>query len=161
MINESAEPKTIITSYEYYKNHTNGRIINERDYRKIAVGFMEIFGDILINIGMVKPPHNIGMFRVMGVNLEFRKNDKGYYDMRIDWKKTKKLWEECPECKEKKQVVNYFNEQTDFKFYKIFWIHKFNIVPRANLYKFKPCKGIRKKLSENIIKNNNIYLDKV
>ena len=86
-------------------------------------------------------------------------NDKSKTRTKLapDWKKTKELWENNQEAKEKKQLVFHFNEETNFTTYKIMWNPYGTNIKFCTFYKFELTRKNKRIVASNIKNNNCSY----
>lgn len=142
--------------YKYYKK-TMETTVNYKTFIKVIKTFNYHFVDSLLHGEYLELPNRIGDIFIQKYEPKFKFDDNGnlinhgQHNM-IDYKATKKLWEEYPELAHKQRVF-YTNEHSDgFKF-KIKW-KKAN-VKNIRLYSFIPAKNLKKSLAKFIRNNPN------
>lgn len=147
-------------TYDFYKSFApKDKLVGRKEYYKYVKTFLNYMSDKLINIGMVKIPSSLGVLQIMGSNTKIYIDKKtGKMKGNVDWHNTLKLWDECPECKENKQLVYFTNDETGFKIYKFYWINKINRIENKSIYRFRSCKPIRIRLAKKIRTGDFSYL---
>ncbi len=87
------------------------------------------------------------------------KNGKVINPSPVDWVKTKKLWEEDPDTKEKKVLVRYTNSHTSGFVFRIY-LKKFGAaIKNRSYYKFKPSRNFQRALGARIKDDNKDKFD--
>lgn len=150
----------ILDTYEMYKeNVSKERRFSKMEYYKVVKKFLMYMSDKLIDIGILKLPKNLGVLQIMGDDIKIRIDKKtGKMKGAIDWNSTKKLWEECEECKRNRQLVFFTNDSEGFKIYKVMWFNKTNNLINKRLYRFKASTSLKKKLTKRIKSGDFAYL---
>lgn len=143
-------------SYEQYKNkHENP--LEQKQYLEILYGFFDYMIEQLLESKEISIPCKLGSLQIIGKKRQARLVDGEIKGLSPDWKETKKLWESCKECKEKKQLVYHFNEHTNSVRYKFFWSKKNVLIKNKGIYYFKPARGLKRNLAK-LIKQGKEFL---
>lgn len=148
-------------TYKTYKDliPKEQRVSNKKEYVQTVKKFLDYMSDKLINIGILKLPQSLGVLQIMGEDMRIYIDEKtGKVNGSIDWYETKKLWNECEECKKNRQFVFYTNDATGFKRYRVFWFNKTNKLVNKSIYKFYACLSLRKKLAKHIKMGDYAYM---
>lgn len=147
-------------SYKLHRTLTK-RPLTSVLYCKIAHTFMKFIMTKIFDGEIVRLPANMGSIGVRGQRLTPTIGEDGYVKgLPIDWGQTRKLWERCLECKEKKQLVFHFNEHSNGVMYKIFWSTKDVILSNKSAYSLNFFKRTSKggKLAKRIREGQEYYV---
>jgi phage FluMu protein Com len=127
--------KNLTDSYTLFKERFKDTTISKSDYVKIAGAFLKyIMKRVIYNSDTVHLPFKTGVIEVIGLRSKITIGENGEIKgLSPNWKKTKELYEKCPECKEKRQIVYNTNEHTDGIRYKFNWGLR-NMVMKNKLY---------------------------
>ena len=142
-------------------HHSSKFNITRTLYGKIIEFFhCNITDEIMLENFEYKMPARLGTINIRKKKpkLRFDQNGKLINTMPVDWKATKDLWEEDPECKEQKKLVRHLNEHTNG--YVPFWNYSVSTATFKNksVYKFKPTRTIKRELSR-ILKDPNLKIN--
>lgn len=149
------------TTFTYYKENVDPKVkVGILMYEKIISNYCKFLAGKLIDIGIVKLPAGTGVLQVFGRNIRcFIDKKNGKIRGVIDWYETKKLWEECEECKKNKQLVFFTNEHSGYKVYRVFWLNKTNKIINKLNYSFHTRPAVRKEISKRIKSGDYCYMD--
>lgn len=142
-------------SYKLYKA-SNTNPVSISTYVSIVNGFMKFLIKKLLNKGEIRLPERMGYIHIQGKEVNVRIEDGKIKGLSPDWAGTKKLWEENPEAKEKKQLVYHFNEETNGVRYKYNWKKSKVLVPNRSLYQLRMTRTNKRDLSA-LIKKGKEY----
>ena len=147
-------------TYKYYKaNVDKEKRLDKRQYYDTVKKFLKYMSDKLIDIGMVKIPASLGVLQIMGSDIKISiDKETGKIKGNVDWNSTVNLWKECEECKNKKQLVFYTNDDTGFKLFKTYWFNKTNRISNKSLYRFKASRPFKRRLAKHIKSGDYSYL---
>lgn len=121
---DSSRIHKVISDYgieDYYKNFhkTYKNTKHDIDYKTYST----VLDDILIGVANaiiykmydLKLPHNLGRIitRKYKPKMYYKDNGEAFVKRPIDWKSTKKMWEQYPEAAERKQLVYYLNDHSN------------------------------------------------
>lgn len=154
--------------YNYYKKNSK----NPVSYKQ----YMEfLYGDTKKNEGFIRIYTNEIIYKSsvlklpIGGTLSIRKhkplvkfNNKGELDikrskMNIDWRATRKYWEDNPGSKENKVFIYFNNKHTRGYLYNYFWDKKrMGGIKNRFFYKFCPCRSLSRELAKILKENPNI-----
>lgn len=148
--------------FEYYRirfGKTKG--LYRSEYSNIVSDFFKA-----ISIELLKPnyrirmPFNTGEIYLLKNRCKVIKNKDGidrlFYP--IDWKETKKIWDEDPVAKEKKILIRFTNEHTGGYVYRAKYRRPKRLDSGISLMDFEPCRDIKRKLAK-YLKETNGYLN--
>lgn len=147
---------TTRTSYSYYKNQVESPL-HINDYLHIVYSFFEFIKDKILDGDDVTIPEKLGLLNIQGKKQKIKMENDQIINLNPDWKSTNELWERCEECKERKQLVYYFNEHTNGILYKIKWSKTNVLVRNKMMYYFKPCRKFKRTLAK-LIKEGKEYI---
>lgn len=151
--------KRMITYREFQKlaKEDNKKIPHRDIYYPVLSLFMEYLSEQLLNEGLITLPYGLGKLCIIGCTKKIKFKDNKIVGLPVDWLETKKLWERDKESKKNKQLVFFLNEHTNGIMYSFRWYRTNVYSTNKNLYDFRPCRGIKKKLCNNI-KSGKEYL---
>lgn len=145
-------------SYKIYK-HLSNAPMDLQKYVKIANLFMKFLSTKLLETGLIGLPERLGNIHVTGKKVVARIENGEIKGLAPDWVKTKQLWEQDLEAKERKQLVYHFNEETNGIRYKFFWSKSRVLVSNKTLYNLRLTRNNKRTLS-NLVRNGKEYLIK-
>jgi hypothetical protein len=148
----------IRSSYKTYKESVSTPV-EEKQYLKIANGYMEFLIQKVLDGEEVTMPARLGSLFIQGVKKKLKFNRDGVPLLPPNWAKTKELWDRNPEAKATKKIVYCLNEETDGVVYKLHWSK--NRVPIENkLYYNFILTRANKRAIHHSIKQGKEYLIK-
>jgi hypothetical protein len=145
---------TLTTSYDDCKIN-----VPKNEYLKITEGYMKFLADKVLDGIDVQLPYNVGTVRVRGnkMNTSIQGTTiKGSY---VDWNKTKELWRNNPEAKEKKVRIFMLNEHSNGIIYGIKWFTSDTIIRNKNSLEFIPTRKNKRRLNKQIMNNKEYIID--
>ena len=141
---------------EYVKKVENPMPINY--YLDIVYGFMKFIINLAYEGNTVVLPEQMGSIGIIGVKNEFEIAEDGKIKgLPIDWNSTKKLWKDCQECKEKKQLLYHFNEHTNGVVYKLFWSTRDVKVENKRLYELTFTRENTRTITPKLLEEGKEY----
>lgn len=146
------EYKNLADSYNLFKEN-NGEVVSKSDYLKIASLFIKyLMKRVIFNGDTIHLPYKTGMFEVVGMQHKVSVDKDGEIKgLSPNWKKTKELYEKCPECKEKKQIIYNTNEHTDGIRYKFNWGLRNVLLKNKSYYILKMTRTNKRNLYKAIL----------
>ena len=138
--------------YNFFKTTYPLLKINKSIYNKIIDDFNKQLVNLIIEENLdFKIPHlgsNLGIRKVK--NEPRIKDGKLINNTPINWVETKKLWDEDPECKEKKLLVRFLNNHTSKFVFRLYF--KKYVYPFKNkqYFKFKTVRSFSRLLAKRI-----------
>ena len=96
-------------------------------------------------------PARMGTLSIIGKKQNVRFEDGKVIGLAPDWVRTKKLWEENPEAKERKQLVYHKNDHTDNTRYKFLWSKCRVLVENKTLYSLRMTRDNKRAVHAQII----------
>lgn len=142
--------KTLITvskldGYWLYKR--KGGTLSKSEYLAVLDDYLVWASDQIAAGFTIKLPH-LGTIKVIGT---YRPPDIKNMDRAIiNWRGTKKLHEECPECKRRGQKLYHLNEHSDYVLYSIKWTRPANCL-MCRMYKSTATSDLRTKVHKAIM----------
>jgi hypothetical protein len=148
----------IRSSYKTYKESVSTPV-EEKQYLKIANGYMKFLIQKVLEGEEVTMPARLGTLFIQGVKKKLKFNRDGVPLLPPNWAKTKELWDRNPEAKATKKIVYCLNEETDGVVYKLHWSK--NRVPIENklYYNFILTRANKRAIHQSI-KQGKEYLIK-
>lgn len=148
----------IKSSYKSYKKSVKTPV-EEKQFIKIANGYMEFLMQKVLEGEEVTMPAKLGTLYIQGTKKNLRFNKDGIPLLPPNWAATKKLWDNNPEAKQTRKIVYCLNEETDGIVYKLNWSK--NRVPIENklYYNFILTRANKRAIHQNI-KQGKEYLIK-
>ena len=146
------EYKNLADSYNLFKEN-NGEVVSKSDYLKIASLFIKyLMKRVIFNGDTIHLPYKTGMFEVVGMQHKVSVGKDGEIKgLSPNWKKTKELYERCPECKDKKQIIYNTNEHTDGIRYKFNWGLRNVLLKNKSYYILKMTRTNKRNLYKAIL----------
>lgn len=151
--------------FKFYKENNTKSTIKERVYSKVLSEINEaIFNEIIMDNFELVIPYSLGKMRIKKCKIRLRLKEDGTLDtsrLIPDWKRTKKLWEEDTEAREKKQLVYLTNQHTKGYKFHFFWNKTINRrlkVKNLGVMCFRATKSTRQSLAKGL-KNPFLKLD--
>tara|TARA_R110002020_G_scaffold100855_1_gene238052 strand:+ start:18991 stop:19497 length:507 start_codon:yes stop_codon:yes gene_type:complete len=97
-------------------------------------------------------PNRIGKVELRKVKTEVKIAEDGTIinNLPVNWRATRKLWNENERAKEKKTKIRYTNEHTDGHTFKIFYIRSKANYKNKSVYKMQFNRDMKRKLSKSI-----------
>lgn len=150
--------KNIRDSYKLYKRDCK-KPIEIDQYLDIVHSFLKFIMNEVYNGEKVALPQRLGTINVIGKKIKagIDKETGQIKNLAPDWVRTKELWENCPECKENKQLVFHLNEHTNGVRYRINWSKKNVLVKNKTMYSLIFTRDNKRALHKLII-NGKEYL---
>ena len=147
----------IRSSYKTYKETVNTPI-EEKQYLKIANGYMKFLIQKVLEGEEVTMPARLGTLFIQGVKKNLKFNKDGIPLLPPNWAATKKLWDSNPDAKATKKIVYCLNEETDGVVYKLHWSK--NRVPIENklYYNFILTRANKRAIHQQIIKGKEYLI---
>lgn len=146
--------KNIRYSYKEYKKESKNPL-DIKDYIELCNGYNQFLMDKVFEGHEVVLPKQMGSMYIVGTKTKLKFTD-GKPNLAPDWVKTKKLWDECEECKEKKQLVYHTNAHSGGIRYKLMWSKKRMPIKNKTLYAFRLTRAHKRRIHDGI-KNGNEY----
>ena len=143
------------TYSEYLESSKNP--VEVSTYCKVLDLFFKFYMNKLFEIGELIIPERLGKIEIIGKKANIQFNEDGSMKgLAPDWVRTKLLWEENPEAKEKKQLVYHFNENTGGCRYKVYWNKSRVLFTNKTLFRLKLSRANKRALSQ-LIKDGKEY----
>lgn len=151
--------KNVRDSYRNYKQVSDNPIdINQ--YAKLNSDFAKFIMAQIFAGKEVKLPARMGTASIKGKKIEVRYDEQGRLTgFAPDWKATNELWIECPECKERKQLVFHLNEHTGGIRYKFFWSKDRMLVDNKTFYTLIYTRTNKRTLNGLITQGKEYYVE--
>ena len=145
-------------SYKEYKSEVD-KPVDIKTYVSIVNGFIKFLVTKLFFKGEVSLPDRLGNIQIIGKKVKVQLEEGKIKGLAPDWKATKELWESDTQCRENKQLVYHFNEETNGVRYRFFWSKNRALVPNKTLYNLKMTRTNKRYLSQ-LIRQGKEYLIK-
>ena len=140
---------TLVDAYEHYAENTTNPV-DKATYLAINKMFNQRLSNSILDNNEFKIPSRLGSIRIKA----FKTSTK---ELRPDWAATTKLWDECSECKEKKQLVYHLNEHSDGWYNKWYWSKKTAIFANKKVYSFTPSRRNKREIARLVKTENKRY----
>lgn len=161
--------KNLTDSYSLYKERFKDKvdkegnkvmIVSKSDYVNIASTFIKyIMYRIIYCSDTIHLPFKTGILEVLGrkqkISFDENGNVKG---LSPNWKKTKELYDRCPECKEKGQIVYNMNEHSDGIRYSFNWGLRNIMLKNKSYYVLKMSRTNKRNLYKAILDGREYQL---
>lgn len=153
------KPKNIRDSYKLYKQENNS-VVDLSTYVKLCNEFNKFIIEKTLDGEEVTLPCRMGYLHIRGRKqvIKFDRNGN-VQGLAPDWVKTKKLWDNNVEAKDRKQIVYHTNEHSNGVRYKFFWSkHNVFLLNKA-LYSLRLSRANKRAIYKKI-KDGKEYLIK-
>lgn len=133
--------------------------VPKKDFIVIVGLFMKfIMKKVIMDGDELVLPFKTGTLSVMGFKQKVSIDSDGTVKgLSPNWKKTKELYDKCPECKERRQIIYNTNEHSDGIRYKFHWSLANVLLQNKNFYTLKFSRENKRKLSAEIF-NGREYI---
>jgi len=140
--------------YKVYAE-TSKNPVDYKLYKKLCLAINEqVATKIVTEPFMFIIPYRMGNISVRKYKIKYKErtlpNGQVLPNFPVDWKETKKLWEEEPELKGKK-VVYYLNEHSNGYRFKIVWNPITSKIKHKDLLAFAPLRKMSRRLAQTVI----------
>jgi len=125
----------------------------------ICNGYMKFLVNKLLVKGEIMLPLKIGNILILGHKSNIRLEEGKIVGAAPNWRGTKELWESDPEAKAAKQLVYFFNEETNGVRYSYKWSKARSMIPNKTLYSIGMSRDNKRALSA-LVKQGKEYLIK-
>ena len=152
--------KTHYGNYDYYKyflaNYrklSSGKLVSRATFGQIVKEFNGHVRDRISTKGAEYAfPFRIGKLELRKLKTEVKIDDNGdiVNNLPINWRETRKLWEENKQAKEKKTKIRYTNEHTEGYTFRIFYRTSKANFKNKSIYKMKLNRTLKRQLSKSI-----------
>ena len=151
--------KNLTDSYSLYKEKY-GDEVSKSDYVKIASAFIKfIMYRIIHHSDTIQLPFKMGTLNVVGRKQKIKYDEEGNIKgLSPNWKKTKELYDRCPECKEKRQIVYNMNEHSDGIRYSFNWGLRNVMLKNKSYYVLKMTRANKRDLYRSILSGKEYEL---
>ena len=97
-------------------------------------------------------PCKVGKVELRKVKSEIKIDDDGNIinNLPINWRETRKLWDESEKAREKKTKIRYTNEHTDGHTFRIFYKRSKANFKNKSIYKLRFNRDLKRQLSRSI-----------
>ena len=142
--------RNVRQSYDRYKNEVDNPV-PVSDYLHITGEYNKFLVEKVLEGHEVMLPARMGTLAILGKKQNIKVDEDGKIrGLAPDWVSTKKLWDENPEAKKRKQLVYHTNEHTDNTRYKFFWHKASVLVGNKTLYSLKMTRGNKRAVHQRI-----------
>ena len=100
----------------------------------------------------------LGTFSIVGKKIKVSFNEHGVPNLAPNWKETKELWNECEECREKKQIVYHTNSHSGGIRYRLHWSKKKSLIRNKTLYSFRLTRDNKRRINADILKGKEYFI---
>lgn len=143
--------KNLRSSYKFYKKESN-KPVDLKKYLLIATMYNKFLIKKVIEGEEVVLPSRLGSLRIIGRKQKVRFDENGkVIGLAPDWVKTKKLWDNNPIAKEKKQLLYHTNEHTDSVRYKFLWSKNRMFLVNKMLYALQITRHNKRQVHKKIL----------
>lgn len=148
--------KTDFGNYDYYKyflSKHDSPVITRSVFGQIIKEFNVHVRDRVSTKGAEYTfPYRIGKLELRKLKTEVKIDDQGNIvnNLPINWRDTRKLWEENAQAREKKTKIRYTNEHTEGYTFRIFYKTSKANFKNKSIYKMKVNRTLKRQLSSSI-----------
>lgn len=144
-------------SYKEQYLKLSNKPVELKEYLEITKEYNKMLIDELQDKGLVHLPERLGTLSIVGTKAKMTVEDGKIKGLAPDWKATKELWESDKECRDNKQLVYHFNEETNGIRYRYLWSTKNVALINRTIYNLIMTKGNKRDLAK-LIKSGKEYL---
>lgn len=144
--------KNLRESYKLYKKSVSNPV-DIKVYLLLAADYNKFLLDKVLDGKEITLPSRMGTLSIVGRKQKIKFNDKGeIIGLAPDWVKTKALWDNNPEAKEKKKRLFHTNSHTGNVRYKFLWSKKNVLVENKTLYSLRLTRTNKRAVHKKILK---------
>lgn len=152
------EKETSRTSYKMYRASEFSTLSLDQ-YAKFTNVFNKYIAELLLSGAEVELPAKVGKLMVKGSKIKYKVNPDGTIEgLAPDFKRTKELWETCPECKENKQHIYHTNDHTSGHRYRFVWSKLKVFSQNKTLYNLTMTRHNKRELAKRIFAGAKYYI---
>jgi hypothetical protein len=139
--------------YKYYKKNNSDPKSKDK-YREVLLDYLESNRDLVSKKGYnYRIPRRLGNIQLRKFKKEVTIDKDGNVvnKLVINWKKTKALWKENPEAKERKIKIRYTNDHTNGYVFRIVYVKYTANYKNKSVYKMLVNREMRRNTKDPII----------
>ena len=144
-------------SYSFYKEK-NEDTVTLKQYLHIIYLFNKHIISLCLKGYIVKLPSNMGKVFIKCKKPKIKYNENKQPILPVDWKKTRELWEDKPETKNKKYVY-FLNMHTDMYRFRFFWSKKNIHASYKNYYSFILSRDNKRLIAKSIKEGKEFLIE--
>lgn len=145
------------SSYSLYKSKSKNPI-DIKIYLKIVNEFMIFISKKLINNGELILPERMGILQIRGRKQKPKVVDGKIKNIGVNWIETKELWEKDENAKKNKQLIYYFNENSNGILYRTNWYRRRVLAANKSIYDFTLTRTNKRAIAKKIKEDSIEYL---
>lgn len=152
--------KGLADSFSLYRSKSKDTgSVSKSDYIKIAYLFIQfMMKKVIYDCDEIILPYKTGKLSVVGIKQKIKFDEEGKITgLAPNWRKTKELYDNCEECRKKRQIVYNTNEHSDGIRYKFNWSLAGVMLLNKNFYNLKFTRENKRTLSKEIM-NGREYI---
>lgn len=143
--------------YKYYRDNYEGPEsrynLGQKLYRRIISKFNYRISEKIVGENWdFHIPKRLGTIGIRKRKPTPKEDEEGnkYIPRQVDWYETRKLWAKDPEARKNKKLVKFLNKHTKGYFFTVKYMkHRCNF-KNTSVYGFKPVRGLKKRLADNV-----------
>ena len=144
------KPRNIRDSYKLYKAE-NPDGVDIKTYINMCNEFNKFLIEKVLEGEEVTLPARMGTIYIFGRKQEISFDENGNVKgLAPDWVKTKKLWQNNPEAKQRKQIMYHTNESTGGIRYKFLWAKNGVYLTNKSLYSLRLSRANKRAILEKV-----------
>lgn len=144
-------------SYKIYKKKEDCNL-DIKSYIEICNDYNKFLMNKVFEGFEVVLPLRLGTLQITGTKQKIEFNENGEPKLPPDWKKTKELWDKCPECKEKRQRVFHTNDHTGGVRYKLIWSKNRVILRNKSFYSFRLTRTNKREIYQRVLRGKEYFI---
>lgn len=151
--------KNVRDSYKLYKE-TSINPVDSKTYIAYANDYNKFLSEKVLEGNEITLPSRFGTLCIVGKKQKITFDEEGNLKgLAPDWVKTKELWKNNSEAKEKKQMVYFNNHNTDNTRYKFFWSKRNILIQNKILYSLRMTRTNKRAVPE-LLRQGQEYITK-
>ena len=153
------KPKNIRDSYKHYRESSKNPV-DIKTYITLCNEYNKFLIGKVLDGEEVTLPSRMGTLSIIGRKQKIQFDEEGNVKgLAPDWVKTKKLWDENPDAKKRKQLVYHTNEHSSNIRYKYLWSKSRVLVTNKTLYSLQITRTNKREVHKRILQGKE-YLTK-
>lgn len=152
--------KEVYNAYRENCKIAGKKYIARKLYSKILKYYnTELCKDIVYNSNEFRIPFRIGYLRIKKCKQHIAIDRDGKLKknhLKVNWLETKKLWENCEDCKINKKLVYHLNTDTNGYYYKWTWNKSYSNVRNVMFYNIEMTRTNKRAIAKAVKKNENL-----
>lgn len=149
--------QNIRSSFKSYKKESLNPV-DIKTYIKLTTGFIKYIMNFVFEGNEIVLPARLGTFCVLGKKQKLKIEDGKIKGLSPNWVKTKELWKNSEDARNRKQLVYNTNEHSDNYRFRFRWSKKRSVVENKTLYTLIMTRANKRELSKRLKEGYEYYI---